>query len=66
MPIHGETRVLLSMVQCPGAAGWSRVPLHGLLEAELAPGRDDGQPVLQVVVDEVADAVEDPVPGSDL
>lgn len=54
------------MVQRPGAAGRSRVPLHGLLEAELAPGRDDGQPVLQVVVDEVADAVEDPVPGSDL
>lgn len=48
------------------AAGRSRVPLHRLLEAELAPGGDDGQPVRQVVVDEVADAVEDPVPRPDL
>ena len=49
-----------------GAAGRSRVPLHRLLKAELTPGRDDGQAVLQVVVDEVVDTVKDPVLCPDL
>lgn len=48
------------------AAGGSLVPLYRLLEAELAPGGDDGQAILQVVVDEVADAVEDSVLCPDL
>lgn len=47
-------------------AGRSQGLLHWLLEAELASGRDNGQAVLQVVVDEVADAVKDPVFRPDL
>lgn len=39
----------------------SRFPLHWLLKAEFAPGGDDGQAALQVVADEVADTVKDPV-----
>lgn len=41
-------------------------PLHWLLEAKLAPCRDDGQAALKMVVDEVADAVKDPVLCPDL
>lgn len=48
------------------AAGWSQGLLHRLLQAELASGGDDGHAVLQVVVDEVADAVKDPVFRPDL
>lgn len=44
----------------------SLLPLHRLLQAELAPRRDDGQAALQVVADEVADAIEDPVLRPDL
>ena len=36
------------------------------MQAELAPGGDDGQAVFQVVVDEVADTVKDPVLCPDL
>lgn len=60
--IPGRGRV----VQIDRAAGGSLVPLYRLLEAELASGGDDGQAVLQVVVDEVADAVEDSVLRPDL
>lgn len=41
-------------------------PLHWLLEAKLTTSRDDGQAALKMVVDEVTDAVEDPVLGPDL
>jgi hypothetical protein len=44
----------------------SLLPLHWLLEAELTPSRDNGQSALQVVVNEMADVVEDPVLRPDL
>lgn len=49
-----------------GLWAWSVLPLHRFLEAKLTPGRDDGQAALKMVVDEVTDAVKDPVLRPDL
>lgn len=49
-----------------GLWAWSVLPRHRFLEAKLTPGRDDGQAALKMVVDEVTDAVEDPVLRPDL
>lgn len=66
-PSIGKNQALLTTGAVPDrAAGRSRVSLHWLLQAELAPGGDDGQAVFQVVVDEVADTVKDPVLCPDL
>lgn len=68
-PAAGDRRALGPPDLALGVrTGWSSspLPLHRLLQAELAPRGDDGQAALQVVVDEVADAVEDPVLRADL
>lgn len=54
------------MLRRLGEGGVSRLSADHLLQVQLALGRDDGQLVAEVVVDQVTDALKEHVFGADL